>query len=918
MRAFCSVLACCSLAVSQQFAPVEGIVLDPSGASVPDARIAVISSQGTVVRALASGEDGRFRVPDLPRGSYALEVRAVSFAPEEGTITIPPPTTEPRVIRLQIARTNSEITVTSQRGAVQDVDLSAQFVASRGRDQLVQRPNATVANALEGTPGVTVQQTTAGAASPILHGMIGYDTLLLLDGIRFNTSIYRNGPNQYAALVSPGATDRIEVSLGPNSANYGSDSLGGTINMLTPEAHFAARPGYAEMHGEFDILGASADLSGISTGRLSFGGKRFAITGGGTIARHNDLRAGGGDDSHNVFRRYFGLNRQQLRGVYGDRLQNTGFLQYSADARFSGRLGHDQTLSLSYLRSDLQNVRSYRDQYGGANKIQSAFNPQDLNFAYARYEKLGLGPLDSLSATVSLNQQNDGAIQQNALATDIITTDSSRVNSYGYSVQGATHFGGRATTTFGGEIYSERIFSTEFVFNPVSAVTTQNRALYPNNSLYRTSALFLQNSVELLRPLRAFFGLRYTGFRYNTYAAANVDSSGKSLGVVNSSRWFGDITYKAGLEWRVSRVFSATANVGRGFRAPNVNDLGTVGARTLGYDVTGEDAVAAHAYLGLDSSDGAALSGKQVRPLGPETLMNYETGFRVQTSRLYVRLHFFDAEYRNPITTRTLLFPLGEAPASIGGVPVTPLTQSALQKAQGVVAVVTALTPRAVHTAINDGKTRYFGTDSSLRFRFSPRWTVDANYSFLGGLDLNPVRPTRRLPPQEGALRLRYTPSERRPWLEASLRLVGPQARLNSGDIDDDRIGGSRRRSDIQTFFRSHSVSPYISPGSDGRLNTADDFFIPTGETLRQIQDRVLPLNTVINGVLVANDGIRIPLYPKTPGWVSLNVAGGYRLSERASANFGVNNVFDHSLRAIGSGIDAAGISVFAGMRYTF
>ena len=80
------------------------------------------------------------------------------------------------------------------------------------------------------------------------------------------------------------------------------------------------------------------------------------------------------------------------------------------------------------------------------------------------------------------------------------------------------------------------------------------------------------------------------------------------MGVIDSSRTFGDTTFNAGLEWRVVSAFAVSANVSRGFRAPNVNDLGTVGARTLGYDVTGEDAIAVNALVGLDSSD-TALPG---------------------------------------------------------------------------------------------------------------------------------------------------------------------------------------------------------------------------------------------------------------------------------------------------------------------
>jgi hemoglobin/transferrin/lactoferrin receptor protein len=908
-----------SSAFCQVTALIEGMVSDSSGAVVPNVSIQVLSAQGAVVRMLHTDQQGRFTVSGLRSGSYAVEALADSFEKATAALQVPSPDSEPLNIRLEVARTNSEITVTSRRGAVEDVETATQLVTSRGRDQLIGRPLQTVANALEGAPGVTVQQTTTGAASPILHGLTGYQTLLLLDGMRFNTSIFRSGPNQYIALIDPSTAERVEVTLGPSSANYGSDSMGGTINVLTVEPRFGTSGSPSHWHGEQNLIGSSADLSGATSTRATMATQRVAVTIGGAISRHNDLRAGRGDDSHNVYRRYFGLSHDQMQSVFGDRLQNTGFLQYSVDGRLGVRLSQDQTVSLRYIRSDMQNVRSYRDQYGGANKMESLFDPQSLNFAWARYEKLHLGLLDSISGTFSFNQQNDGAVVKNPLITDVVTSDNSRVNSYGYASQATTHLGPHFAAMFGGELYDEHIFSERFAYNPVANAITQDRALYPNNSRYRNGGLFLQTSTDLFRDhLRLSLGGRYTGVRYITTAADNVTDAGEGLGVIDSSRYFGDTTYNAGLDWRVTGGFAISATASRGFRAPNVNDLGTVGARTLGYDVTTEDAIAVNALMGLDSSDTAGLSGKKVSALGPETLANYELGFRFQTSRLYVRVQFFDAELKHPISSRTLLFPVDDVPSTIGGVAVTPLAQSAVQKSQGVVAVVTSLTPRAVHTSINDGKSRYFGADQTASFRITTRWTIESNYSFLGGLDLNPVRPTRRLPPQEGGLRLRYAPTGRRPWFEVGFRIAGPQNRLNGGDIDDDRIGASRRRSDIATFFKSYTVAPFINPGADHKLGTADDIFTATNESLLQIQDRVLPLNTVINGVLVSGNGIRVPLYPKVPGWTALNFRGGYPLREKLALTFGVNNVLDHNYRAIGSGVDAPGINVFAGVRYMF
>ena len=91
-----------------------------------------------------------------------------------------------------------------------------------------------------------------------------------------------------------------------------------------------------------------------------------------------------------------------------------------------------------------------------------------------------------------------------------------------------------------------------------------------------------------------------------------------------------------------------------------------------------------------------------------------------------------------------------------------------------------------------------------------------------------------------------------------------------------------------------------------------------TNETLRQVQDRVLPLNTLINGVLVASDSVRVPLFTENPAWASLNFVGGYAVSERVNLTFGVNNLLDQNYRSMGSGIDAPGINAFAGIRYKF
>lgn len=148
---------------------------------------------------------------------------------------------------------------------------------SVGADQFQQRQYRTTPRALMDVPGVMVQETSTGQGSPYLRGFTSQRTVLMIDGIRLNNSVFREGPNQYWGTVDAFSIDRYEVVRGPASVLYGSDAIGGAVNALTlnPYAygqsdHWAGRTLYRYHSGEDSHIGRVEGTAAMVNDQLGF------------------------------------------------------------------------------------------------------------------------------------------------------------------------------------------------------------------------------------------------------------------------------------------------------------------------------------------------------------------------------------------------------------------------------------------------------------------------------------------------------------------------------------------------------------------------------------------------------------------------------------------------------------------------
>jgi outer membrane cobalamin receptor len=248
------------IAAAQALPPIEGTVLDPSGAPVPDASVRVEASGASIAES-RTGSDGRFQFSIERRTDLRVVATAVGFAQ---AVAMVEPESPPMRITLQPAPFFEAVNVTSSRTDVPASNPTVTMTVIDSADLLASAP-LTLDDALKMIPGFTLfRRTTSRTANPTTHGIalrgIGGTaqsrSLVLADGLPLNDAF---GGWVYWSKVPQVAIDRIEVQRGSGSDLYGADAVGGVVQLLTMRP---ARPtGRALVEG-----------GNLGTGRASFFG----------------------------------------------------------------------------------------------------------------------------------------------------------------------------------------------------------------------------------------------------------------------------------------------------------------------------------------------------------------------------------------------------------------------------------------------------------------------------------------------------------------------------------------------------------------------------------------------------------------------------------------------------------------------
>jgi len=240
-------------------------VIDPQGAIVPRAEVTLYTRDNRVRIKTLTDNNGTGSFKRLAPGEYLIEAEGVGFArAETKLLRVERSDTTILEISLPLAAVNEQVVVTAQ-GSAQPVDEVSKAITVVDRNEIDDRDESSVAEALRSVPGLRVQQLGGpGSFTSIkTRGLRNEDTAVLIDGLRFRDAAAITG-DASGFLEDLIVTDvsQVEVLRGSGSSLYGTNAIGGVINLVTDE-------GGGPFHGS--LLGEGGGL-GLFRGRVQVAG----------------------------------------------------------------------------------------------------------------------------------------------------------------------------------------------------------------------------------------------------------------------------------------------------------------------------------------------------------------------------------------------------------------------------------------------------------------------------------------------------------------------------------------------------------------------------------------------------------------------------------------------------------------------
>lgn len=249
-----------AVALAQNTGKISGKVFYNQDNFLHDASVQILQLKQSVV----TDENGFYEITNVPPGRYTILVHIEGFADATKIVDVAAGASVTQDFGLQIASLKEQVTVTSS-GTEQSIFDSFQTVDSIGSTRITEKGATSLGEVLENETGVAKRSFGPGASRPVIRGFDGDRVLVLQDGVRGGSIGSQSGDHGETADTL--SAERIEVVKGPGTLLYGSNALGGVVNVIGSDEY----SWHKNLRGYFTGLGSTAERQGAFSGGLEYG-----------------------------------------------------------------------------------------------------------------------------------------------------------------------------------------------------------------------------------------------------------------------------------------------------------------------------------------------------------------------------------------------------------------------------------------------------------------------------------------------------------------------------------------------------------------------------------------------------------------------------------------------------------------------
>lgn len=764
-------------------------VKDSNGSAVSGAKVDLVLG-GIKIKSVAANAEGVAVFDDVKPGGYKVSVEARGFASVLREAPVANGPDEKLEVILPVSGVNETVTVTATRTQV-TADETAVPVSVIGREWIEEKNINSVGEIFRTLPGTSTVNEGGFQVRPRIRGLDSNRVLILVNGERLNnsrTSTAQSGVE--VGLVDASEIESVEVVRGSGSVLYGTDALGGTINIITRDTPVRRDKGF-HFGARLNTLFSSNEKGRRGNLSLNGSGRYFAFAVAQSMDRFENYFTGKPEGQF-----LSDLRAASLEGITDD-----------GEVLNSQSHGSNSAATVRFFLNDTSTIRANYDRRRASNigspGLLGVFTGY---FPFSNRDKVSVR-YDSAALTDNLERLSVSGYYQTQFRdfTNVLTVPPflpffpgifqfsetvTDTRSTGFDLQTDWKLGSRNLLTTGASFFRDNnndrrlIISASTASSPDQSVS--NTKSVPDASLTNIAA-FAQDEFRLTRRLKFIGGIRLDNFRTKASPTEGfalpilrqdqIDDLGigalaSGLNVSNTA-----VTGDFGAVFDLNKYINLSARLGRSFRTPNIFEIFFTDSGSVGGFVVGNPG------------------------LKPETGTNFDANLRFRTKRFFGTVTYFRNSYSNFLAT--------PAADDSRGCPIFIVQPGTVYDADNcnIVSSPPGRSPVRVFQTQNIDRARIQGFEAEFEAPFRIKLgylTPNGNFSYLRGDDTDKNVPLDVISPFRTNVGVRWQNVGRNYFFDYTARIVAEQKRLSPEFLLPVNQGGN---GGPEAGFITHNVS---------------------------------------------------------------------------------------------------------------